>query len=276
MIVEISKYLTLNDAVKAFSLDFVQEIKTESFPVHISNESELFIPLLAGPFDWKQVRTLRLNLDGIESIAHSYTCPSVRAVQSLHLLNIRRTDQISEACRIFVPMKHLSLWFNDEFLVDEVFQRVFSLASSNIDVEIHCPGVRCRHTRTGRLCDLFFMNRSTTVIKSLLFDFGHSPLPSAHDCKEHRDKCCLTWITSRISQMPNLQAIRFRLDSFNVKKLLFTDLWRATLERCRSLHRVIIYLSNDPPNEAMLRRAATIENNVKSTRPNFRFRIKFF
>lgn len=84
--------------------------------VHISNEPEVFIPMVLEYLDWRQIRSLRLDVREMESTSDA---------RSLDLRNFQTLDQISATLKQFTCVKHLSLWFNDESLVDGIFQEGF-------------------------------------------------------------------------------------------------------------------------------------------------------
>lgn len=104
----------------------------------------------------------------------------------------------------------------------------------------------------------FLSWRCSAGVESLLLDFGCFPLPSADECQEHRETCCLDWITSRVAVMCDLKVLRLPVSSFHVEKLLIGDRWLSILQRCYQLHEIVIDLLNNHIGEAALERAATI------------------
>ena len=274
MILEISKYLTLNDAVRVFSPEIVLKIKENRWPVHISNKPELFIPMVLEHLDGRRIQSLSLDFLEMESTNDFENYQDFRDIRSLDLRNFQTAHQITAALNYFRNAEYCSLWFDDESIVDGLFHQDFFFSWSTTHVEIHCPGAICYHAATETIGSGASLWRPGTTVRSLLFDFGCFPLPSADECPTYGERCCLNWIVNRMSVFVHLEVLRIRVSSFHVEKLLFADLWRSTVQRCPQVHRVVIDLLDHSNDEAIQTKAATIENDLRSMRPNFRFRIK--
>lgn len=116
IIVEIAKYLSLNDAISAFSIDILRLLDNSELNFQLSNPSIPFIKMILKYFKVKQIVSLQLN--AIEMWSER-NLSIFQNVISITLLNLPYDNEITYLEKYFPNLTCLSLWYDNEINFNE-------------------------------------------------------------------------------------------------------------------------------------------------------------
>ncbi len=116
IIVEIAKYLSLNDAISAFSIDILRLLDNSELNFQLSNPSIPFIKMILKYFKVKQIVSLQLN--AIEMWSER-NLSIFQNVISITLLNLPYDNEILYLEKYFPNLTCLSLWYDNEINFNE-------------------------------------------------------------------------------------------------------------------------------------------------------------
>jgi hypothetical protein len=175
IILEITKYLTLNDTVTAFSSDILYFLHKYKARLHLFEPSKVFMNMILQKIDAEQIVSLRFKAVYLgPKTALDYLSTSINIV-SLTLLNIQSIEQFIEYHTIFSNLTFLSLWYDNEVDLDRL-SNIFQHFRSRIkQFEVHNAGSLCTHDSSGQSNIEYIAN---TTIEYFLLDVGHFPLSS--------------------------------------------------------------------------------------------------
>jgi hypothetical protein len=117
IIVEIAKYLSLNDAISAFSIDILRLLDNSELNFQLSNPSIPFIKMILKYFKVKQIVSLQLN--AIDEMWSERNLSIFQNVISITLLNLLCDNEITHLETYFPNMTCLSLWYDNEINFNE-------------------------------------------------------------------------------------------------------------------------------------------------------------
>ncbi|CAF1061974.1 unnamed protein product [Rotaria sordida] len=140
VIFEITKYLSLNDAINAFSdniLSFVHKYKTK---VHISEPSYVFINMIIRKIKLQQIISLHLNTNSFSKMKELNSSIIFMNVISLTLLNYQSMNSINEYKEYFPNLIRLCLWYDNQVNFDMLNKICSQFWSSIKRFEIRCNG----------------------------------------------------------------------------------------------------------------------------------------
>jgi hypothetical protein len=270
---EIIKYLTLNDAVKAFSDKIFPILTKYQIRLQLADPSLPFINMILRKIQSKQIVSLRLNT------YLSWTAPELAwltgftNITSLSLLNLRRINLIHTYEEYFPNLIRLSLCYDNEvdfFILAEILKR---LRRSIKRFEIHCGGVLCAHASYYSL-ELGYTQNCT--IEYLLMDIGHFPLPSLNECFQNHPSCFLMTTTDLIKKMSNIRYVRLVTSRYNLEHVLDANQWKSVVITCHHLNKITVeVLDGILESEQLLQKVMELEKILHNDRPTIQFRIIF-
>ncbi len=114
VILEIIKYLTLNDAIKAFSNKILSLLHINETKLQLSDPSHQFTNIILQKIKSEQIVSLRLNAMLIWAASELAPLVVLQDVISLTLLNCHRINSINEYEDYFPNLIRLSLWYDYE------------------------------------------------------------------------------------------------------------------------------------------------------------------
>ncbi|CAF1142598.1 unnamed protein product [Adineta steineri] len=195
LILEIVKYLSLNDAINAFSDSILISLKNYNTKLQICEPSKGFIDLIRRKINLKQIVSLRVKSVPIwPDFEISYLSVFTNVV-SLTLLNPWNIDQIKTYTILFPKLNCLSLWYDGDEVnfntLSDILQQSFCQQIRRF--EIHCAVTSCSHFQ----CPPYVKNLN---VRYFLFDAGYFPLPSVNQGAIQNKLCFLLGIINFIKR----------------------------------------------------------------------------
>jgi hypothetical protein len=172
VLTEISKYLLLNDAVNAFSIEILPLFREAHSKVHLNNLSKRFVEMIPQHLDPKQVTSVRFTGELIPSTPAFPSFHAFDQLRSLTVLNLLRLSDVGHALHFLPTVRSISLWFDGEFQVFLLKTLLWSFSESINRLEIRCAGARCDYSLLDYQQDRFIGSKSITPF---IFDIGHYP-----------------------------------------------------------------------------------------------------
>ena len=265
---EISKYLTLDEAINVFSINILPLIRKAHTKVHLVDPSHPFLQIIPQHLDQNQISSVRLPGTLLES---RYDCAALHAFDrlvSLALLNPQSLSALPAMLRFLPTVCAVSLWYDNEFQF-RFLQDSFDSSFTGVRrLQLRCAGAVCGLCYLGETWHHYARN---TTVTSFTFDSGHYPLYSTSGCPLDPRSCFLRSASDFIRSMVNVRRVRFITDRYQIQAFLQIDQWQKIISQCTKLDRIIIQLLGDGD---FRRQAENIEQDLQQLRSGLVFRIK--
>ncbi|CAF1089429.1 unnamed protein product [Adineta steineri] len=257
LMLEIVKYLSLNDAINAFSDSILISFKNYNTKLQICEPSKEFIDLIRQKINLQQIVSLRVKSVPIwPDFEISYLSVFTNVI-SLTLLNPWNIDQIKTYTILFPKLNCLSLWYDDEVnfnTLSDILQQSFCQQIRRF--EIHCAATSCSHFQ----CPPYVKNLN---VRYFLFYFGHYSLLSTAQCTEQNKSCFLLGIIDFIKSMTNVRYVRLITNKHNLDEVSDYNQWKTLLDVCPNLKRITI--ESIIPGEQLVKKAIEIYRTLSTT-----------
>ena len=115
VLVEISKYLSLNDAINAFSLSILSLLRQTHSKVQLINPSRQFLEMIPEHLDSRQVASIRITGDVQRPERDLAALQIFDQLNNVTVVGKRGTKMISQLLRYLPSVRRLSFLLNDDF-----------------------------------------------------------------------------------------------------------------------------------------------------------------
>ncbi|CAF0958338.1 unnamed protein product [Adineta steineri] len=270
IILQIVKYLSLNDAISAFSTDILCLLDNSQLNFQLTNPSISTIKIILQNFQAKQIVSLQLTTikKWLEKHLNIF-----QNVISITLLNQPHKNEIIYLNKYFPSLTCLSFCYDDEIDLNEFNQIFHQFSHQTKRLEINCAGILCRHYDTTFLTKSYLEN---STVQYCLIDVRYFPLISSDQCSMSHSSCFLKSIIDFIKRMTCIQHVHLVINKNDIEQLLNINDWTALLNRYSQLKKITIeVLGNTFQNEQLEEQAMYIQNELRNTRETVKFQIKF-
>ncbi|CAF4505244.1 unnamed protein product [Rotaria socialis] len=234
---EICNYLTLNDAIQAFSTNILPLLRQNCTKVMICDPSETFINMILRKIKPQQITSLCLNMSWLLTQANLDSLHIFPNVTSLTVMNFQQIDAIDNYTAPFPKLKCLSLWYDYEISF-KFLSIIFEKFQSSInEFRICCAGAVCDHSIMDNF-DRIYAKKSN--IKYFLFDMSQFPLTSMNNCLQHRHSCFLKSLFGFIKVVYTVPCVRLIINCNDAKILLDINEWRNLIRTCSQLRKITL------------------------------------
>ncbi|CAF1229144.1 unnamed protein product [Adineta steineri] len=257
LMLEIVKYLSLNDAINAFSESILISLLKYNTKLQICEPSKEFIDLIRRKINLQQIVSLRVKSVSMwPDFEISYLSVFTNVV-SLTLLNPRNIDQIKTYTILFPKLNCLSLWYDGEvnfYTLNHILQQSFCQKIRRF--EIHCAITPCSHFQ----CPPYVKNLN---VRCFLFYLGHYSLRSMTQCTTQYKSCFLLGIINFIKSMTNVRYVGLITNKYHLDKVSDCNQWKTLLDACPDLKKITI--ENIIPGEQLVTKAIEIYRTLSTT-----------
>ena len=267
VLVEIAEYLSLNDAINAFSMGILQLLRDGYSKVHLNNPSKRFVEMICQHLDPTQVVSVHINNDPLQPGSDLDALRVFDRLSSLTDSSIRESPMLFHYLYNLRNIRRLSLWFKDQ-LGYSFFDDLAKLSNYEIThLHIHCAGRFFDLNSLEVVSDIFVKN---TTITSFTLDWDYNPLrQTPHGVSTY----LLLFIHSAfkfIKSLVNLRRFRLVITRVHLESILYLPRWQELISECVHLNRVIIHLVG---NRISIEETKTLEEEMLKLRPGIIFRI---
>ncbi|CAF2072996.1 unnamed protein product [Rotaria magnacalcarata] len=272
-ILHIVKYITLNDAVNAFTINILLLLREGETAVEICDPDNLFINTILSKLEAKQVVSLRLTANWYCTQQDLSRLNSFSGIRTMSLLNFPDIKLLHMYQDYFPHIKNLCLWYDNEVNFT-LFHDLFRYLNPSIKrFEVHCPGYICPHSDSNQWDIEFFTNYR---IEYFLFDLSHFPLSPTSDCTNQWPSCFLITIMDLIKYIPNIQYFQLITSIGSMRKLLDLNEWIRMTSYCSRLAKITLrVLGCVEADEEISQKRIEIRNTLCGPPQNTQFQVIF-
>jgi hypothetical protein len=264
MILEIANYLTLDDAIVAFSPKILSLFGKYKTKLHLSTTSKPFIDMILQRINPEQIVSLQFDVSRFWSKVELSSLEIFPNITSLILLNIELKDQIHHYEESFPNLISLSLYYDNEMNFLHLSRLVSELQSPIKRLEIHCVASFCSHD-VYQLGNSNFLPKRT--IEYFRLDIRHFPLITTNHCSINYRSCLLMQLIDLIQIMTNIRYIHFIINKYNIEKLLDVYEWQRLFDESHQLKKVTLQvMGNVVQNERLRQKILAIQNLRQTTK----------
>ena len=257
---EIMKYLTLNDAVNAFSNNIFPMLRQHLRLTEIYESFDLSTDTIVRKLIPENIVSLRLNTEYQWTESELDTLTIFTNVTSLTLLNFQDMITINIYKTYFPKLIRLALWYDNQIDFNVVKDIFVYLQHSIRQFEIHCPALVCSHNLVDQSGETFTGSFS---IQYFVLDMGNFSLPSISDCFYHEQSCLLRTTIPFLANMHNIQHFRLITNSYNAHILLDVDEWIRLIYTIDPLRKVTLQiLRSMPSDEDILQKLTQLQSQL--------------
>jgi len=183
VILEITEYLSLNDAITVFSPEIIPLLVKYKSKFHLSEPSDNFMGMISPIIKPEQIVSLCLKTVRSWSAIYFSTLSIFTEVRSLTLVNLHRKEQMSEYEKCFPKLNYLCLWYNEKADLDLLCSIVDKFQRSIKRLKISYPSMFSSHFGNAQLTS---NNAKNTTMEYLDLDTSQSHLGSMELCSCRR------------------------------------------------------------------------------------------
>ncbi|CAF4953318.1 unnamed protein product [Rotaria sp. Silwood1] len=271
VILETAKYLSLNDAISAFSTNILSLLQHHSMKFQLSNPDIPFIQMILRKVKPEQIVSLQLDGFRLWSRIELTFLSTFTNIISMTLLNLPYDKEINKYEKYFPNLTCLSLCYDNEINLD-TFSSIFNQFWDRIKrFEIRCAGVLCTHYTTYRSNKSYQVN---STVKYFLFDVGQFPLISMSNYYECNRLCCLKSIIILIKQMANIRCVHFIINKYDIEAFMDIHEWEILVQACSQLKNIKLQILDRMfQNDELTQKVFEIQTALHNIRQTIRFQI---
>ena len=260
--IEISKYLTLEETIDAFSPSILPLLRQTHTKVHLVDPTDRFLQAIPDHLERRQISSVRFSAASMINGDLLSSFGTFDQLISLNLADLQLLEKIANFERFFPNLQALCLRSNCAFSLtrlDTILSRSFSTISR--------VQIRSNHSPAEARYDIKSLN---ITIKSFIFDWAYSTLPSNTFLPYGRSWVLIS-IAEFLEHMINVRRVRFTTCCYQIQAFLEVAVWQRMITGCVHLERVTIQLMDKGD---FVREAMNIEEELCRIRPGIIFRIK--
>ena len=241
MVLAISEYLSLNDAVATFSpgvLPLLWNYNLKLPAVHPSNE---FLNVMNKTNNLDKIIGVRVNADQLTEVLNITVSDKFNSMPALPFNDDEHLPQISLMDKEFSNLTYLSVLYEGETRFDKLYQIFHIIPHAVKYLKIHCRSIQCSY------CSLKILDSrqiiSNQTVDSFVFHFNVTSQSLTKECCPHCPKCLLTTIIELIKLMPNVRNVRV-FNEENIEMLLDLEEWVNLMNSCQRLNTIKLQRSD--------------------------------
>ena len=225
VVIEIVKYLSLPDAINAFSTGILPLLRQEHTKVHLDNPSRRFLQMITQHFNPNRFASLRVT-DGFRVSENNLSLfQTFDQLVSLTFVSQRQTYMINRLLCHLPNVRFVSLSL-DEAINWDHFRQIKQAFRDHLatHLQIRCAGVSCGHSRDEDSLEHYIQN---TSIISCVFDLRHYPMHSRRPCRRKDPFCFFDSAVKFIETMINARRLQFITVRSEIETFLQVQLWEC-------------------------------------------------
>jgi hypothetical protein len=274
IVLEIAEYLSLNDAVMAFSIAILPLLWKHSRKLPVVEPSEKFMRTVIQKIKPERIISLQIEADHFGPTMELASRDTFKNIKSLTLKNLPKKIGDYEIKKYFPNPTHFSLHYEEEMAFHSVSDIVDLMPDSIKQFEIHCGSILCSHNRL----DLLF-NRivhSTMNVHTFVLNVDHTFSSLINQCVQNYNYCLLRTITDFIRIMSlNIEHVSVIINKGNVKTFLDKDEWMELVKICKKLKKITLkVIKNTSQSKELQEKIQEIENGLHIIRRSIQFEVK--
>ncbi|CAF1429463.1 unnamed protein product [Adineta steineri] len=203
VVLEIAKYLSLNDAINIFSPNVLPLLRRFQANVQLVEPSDSFIKMVLQRLNPSQAVSVRFNAEDRLQNTEFNLLNRFDQVTSVSLVNYHSIHEFIFHKILFPNITSLSLWYDNEIAFDAIRNMIIRLPTQIKRFQLHSSAVFCAHHSPNQTNSSSEINRT---LEYLLIDMTHFPFTTQNDCQQKYASCLLMTIIDLIRNAPCLHA----------------------------------------------------------------------
>ena len=263
MLLEICAYLSLNDAIQAFSSRILVHLGQSDGKFHIIEPCESHFDVIQQRIKPEQIISFTANAHQLLLTMIQEYFRESKEVLSLTLIDLQMLESVSQYGVYFPNLIRLSLRYDNEIGLN-VMKNIFRYLPRSIRrLEIHCTRVLCPHYEREQY-DMFDISACSLYVTYLLLDLDQFPLISMEECYQEYQTCFLRTLTEFVKHMSWLKYLHLIVNQYDLDNLMNMEQWRGLVFNCRYLRKVKLQiLANVADSEILSRKILQWRNQWK-------------
>ena len=268
VLVQIAEYLSLSDAINAFSMGVLSLLRDGYSKVHLNNPSKRFAEMIHEHLDPRQVASLHINDDPQRPRSDLSALCIFDQLISLTVSSIRDSLMIFHCLDYLPNIRRLSLWFDDPLKYSS-FNELTNLSNYAITrLHIHCAGKFFDHNWIHGHPRHLVKN---TTVTSLIIDLDYYPLRRTSQFTFMDVLIFINSVLGFLESLVNIRRVRLIIIRDHLEAILCALRWQQVISKCVHLNRVIVQLKD---HGDFKQEATNMEQELRQFRPEMIFRIK--
>ncbi|CAF4255601.1 unnamed protein product, partial [Adineta steineri] len=223
VVLEIAKYLSLNDAINVFSPNVLPLLRRFQTNVQLFEPSDSFIKMVLQKLNPSQAVSVQFNAEDRLLNTEFNLLNRFDQVTSISLVNYHSIHEFIFHKILFPNITSLSLWYDNEIAFDAIRNMIIRLPTQIKRFQLHSSAVFCAHHSPNQTNSSSEINRT---LEYLLIDMTHFPFTTQNDCQQKYASCLLMTIIDLIRSMTALKRVCFITNTESFMNLLDVDEWR--------------------------------------------------
>ncbi len=267
-ILEITDYLSFNDAITIFSLEILPLLLKYKSKLHLSDPSDVFIKWIIQKIKPEQIASLSLTTSRFRWMMDLSSLAIFSEVISLTLINLcYEEEEINKYKQYFSKVNLLSLYYDVDVSFRLLLDIVLQLWTPINRLKIRLSRVLCN----GSIKDSFERKENTTIeyfyldITEVIFGIIGN---NSYFLREA--------ITDLIKAMRNIRYVRFTINKYDFEQLLAVYRWESVIRRCHQLKKIIFQINEDiSQDNDLAQKILEIQNALYEIRETIKFQVIF-
>ncbi|CAF3341831.1 unnamed protein product, partial [Rotaria sp. Silwood2] len=274
IILQISEYLSLNDAVSIFSTDILRLLQKSNRKLSIVEPSDIFMKTLIKKINYEKIISLRIKAISFNSTIKLVPSYIFNNVQSFTLVNLEDKKQINQFKKYFPNLTHLSFYYDTIVDFCVLCKIINQIPNSVKRFEIHCHYIHCPH-RNGRQL-ITRMDQTNDTVEYFLLNMTHSFKTLINNCFQGYYTCFLVSTIDFIKSMLNVQDVHLIINEYNVKKFLDINEWKNLVDMRQQLKNVTLQSIRCMSQDTQLKeKVLEIQKELSTVRQTIEFQLMY-
>ena len=270
VVIEISKYLSLAEAINAFSTSILPLLRQTRCKVHLNDPPTRLLQIVTEHLDPRQITSVRIVDDVRRPAPDLSAFRMFDQLVSVKIVIEQPQQMISRLLPYFPNIRHLALVLTAELNPTFFTDLGWLYSYPFTDLYICWGHVRFNDFAKRIRYDGDFKN---TTITSFALDstskettlFG-APFPLRLELSHF-----LHFSVQLIGSLTNVRRIRLVASQYQLGIYFRVHLWQQVIAKCVHLNRVVIHVYD---SERYRQEALSIEQTLRRSRPRITFRVK--
>lgn len=271
----IAQYLSLNDAISAFSIHIYPLLTENQSEFELSNPCDSFIKIILSKIKSEQIISLQFNTNRLWSKTELTFLSKFKEVRSIKLHNVLQCDQIEQYKGCFPNLTRVCFYYDnktDYLILSNVANQI---SSKTRRLEIHYPGIFC--TDRASIEEIKKRYWTATKVESFLLNVDYYPSTSTSNRLEERQSGFIIPIADFMKQMPSARDIHIIINDRGIEHFVDDYQWELVVAVCSQLIKIKLQMPrNTCQNQRLLmKKALEIQTILRTKRQTIQYEISF-
>lgn len=270
ILVEIAGYLSLNDAINAFSIDILPLLDLPQAKFHLSNPSGLFIKKILPKIKPDKIVSLEFRSKWLSTEHLSSASTKLISVTCYDLQNLSlRRDYI----RCFPNWTRLCFYYDHETNYVVLENILYEFQRQLKRFEIHCPGLYVSYNDIDPPKDI---EKKMIMVEYLLLDISLQSSRPMYGFLDSYQRRYFGAEMKLMKTMPNIRYLHLIVRNDDIERVCYFTIWQLIALTFSKLKKIQIDVRGTTfeQRESLMNRALTLQTEISAHRESFKFKIR--